>query len=81
MVMIKGDEDMCMRIAREIPEASHVVYREVTYGEWPYRLYFMIHGAHKAVVDAYIHHIIRMIKAEKYEAVYSLKNLKPGVVR
>ncbi len=81
MVMIKGDEDMCARIAEEIPEASHVVYREVTYGEWPYRLYFMIHGTSKGLVDAYIRHIIRLIKAEEFEAVYSLKNLKPGVVR
>lgn len=81
MVMIKGNEDMCIRIAEEIPEASHVVYREVTYGEWPYRLYFMIHGTSKGLVDTYIRHIIRIAGAEDYEAVYSLKNLKPGVVR
>lgn len=81
MVMVKGGEDMCVKIAEGIPEASHVVYRGTMYGEWPYKLYFMIHGTSRVLVDAYINYIIRAIGAEEYEAVYSLIDLKPGVVR
>ncbi|MEM1649515.1 MAG: Lrp/AsnC family transcriptional regulator, partial [Sulfolobales archaeon] len=44
MVVLKGSEDDCVRIALEIPEATHVVYRVPLNGRWEHRVYFMVHA-------------------------------------
>ncbi|MCG2887439.1 MAG: Lrp/AsnC family transcriptional regulator [Vulcanisaeta sp.] len=76
MVVFKASPGLCESVAL-IEEATHVVLREVTVGEWPYNCYFMIHGVNRGVVDDAINGIMRRLGIGKYEVLYSIKNLLP----
>jgi len=82
MVVMRTDDDLatCERVAREVPEASHVVARHVG-PEWPYPVYFVLHGTRKDIVENVAKRVIETFKPEAYRKLYSLRNLKPGVVR
>ena len=76
MVVFKASPGLCESVAL-IEEATHVVLREVTVGEWPYNCYFMIHGVNRGVVEDAINGIMRRLGIGKYEVLYSIKNLLP----
>jgi hypothetical protein len=76
MVIFRGDEELAGEIARKVPEATHVVYRETIAGNWEENIYFMIHGARRDTVNAYIETITRLFNIETFQKLYSLTNLK-----
>lgn len=78
MVIFKGNEGLAASIAKEVPEATHIVYRETVRGNWEENVYFMIHGSSREVVDSYIGTIARMIDINSFQRLYSLMNLKVG---
>ena len=80
MVVLKGDENTCEKIALNVPEASHVVLREVP-EKWPYPVYFVVHATQREKAEEIIGKVIDMIKPEDYKALFSVENLKPGVAR
>jgi DNA-binding Lrp family transcriptional regulator len=79
MVVIKGSEEDCERIAMEIPEATHVVYRTPLNGEWSYRAYFMVHADDKGKIEAVARRASEMLGGKDYRILYSVENLKPGI--
>jgi len=76
MVVFKASQELCERVAL-IEEATHVVLREITFGEWPYNCYFMIHGVSKGVIEDSVNDIMRRLGIGGYEILYSIKNLLP----
>ena len=82
MVVMRTNNDLetCERIAKEVPEASHVVARYVE-EKWPYPVYFVLHATRKELTEDVIQRVIDKFKPEDYRKLYSLDNLKPGVAR
>jgi|Deesub1362B_J571_1020462.scaffolds.fasta_scaffold00005_387 DNA-binding Lrp family transcriptional regulator len=76
MVTFDGNEDIAIKVAKEVPETSHVVLREVIFGDWRDNVYFMIHGTRRDVIDVYIDVIMDSIGIDKFQKLYSIKNLK-----
>lgn len=75
MVVFKGDESTCKLVVDKVPEATHVVLRRTIYGEWPWNIYFMIHGVKRPEVDERIHSIMNMLDVDSYMRLYSLRDL------
>ncbi len=80
MVVLKGDERTCEWIALNVPEASHVVLREVP-EKWPYPVYFVVHAVDRERAEEVIGRVVERVKPEDYKALFSVENLKPGVAR
>jgi DNA-binding Lrp family transcriptional regulator len=81
MVLINSDdlEKGCINIATNVKEATHVVLREAD-KEWDYLCYAMIHGKDKRVISQAARKIVSITSAKSYMTLYSMDNLKPGVV-
>ncbi len=81
MVLINSDnlEEGCRSIASNIREATHVVLREAD-KDWDYLCYAMIHGKDKDVISSAARKIVEVTSAKSYMMLYSLDNLKPGIV-
>ncbi|MEM0374507.1 MAG: Lrp/AsnC family transcriptional regulator, partial [Sulfolobales archaeon] len=79
MVLLSSNniESLCYKIAREVKEATHVVLRESN-REWDYLCYFMLHGSNKSILRNVARDAAK--NAESYMMLYSLENLKPGIV-
>lgn len=77
MVVLKGDEKVCEKIALNIPEATHVVYRIPLNGEWEYPAYFMTHAKTKEQIEYIAKRANDITGANGYMILYSLENLKP----
>jgi len=73
----KGVENLCYMVAKEVKEATHVVLREAN-KEWHYLCYFMIHGSSRSLLREAVRDIVK--NAESYMMLFSLENLKPGIV-
>ncbi len=80
MVVLKGDEKVCEKIALSVPEASHVVLREVP-EKWPYPVYFVVHATERGKAEEVINNVIELVRPAEYKALFSVENLKPGVAR
>jgi len=78
MLTLPLNINACEWIALNVPEASHVVYREPIYGEWPYKTYLVLHGVNRDIVEAHINHIVGELNVDDYMKLYSLKCLKGG---
>ncbi len=78
MVILKGSEEDCLRIALEIPEATHVVYRVPLNGEWDHRAYFMVHADGGEKIEDVAERASRILGGKEYRILYSVENLKPG---
>ncbi|MGB9729248.1 MAG: Lrp/AsnC family transcriptional regulator [Thermoprotei archaeon] len=78
MVVLKGDEKVCEKIALNIPEATHVVYRVPLNGKWEYPAYFMTHARTKEQIERIAKHANDITGASGYMILYSLENLKPS---
>ncbi|BCU67274.1 AsnC family transcriptional regulator [Sulfolobales archaeon HS-7] len=81
MVLIKAKdlEEACYRIAKNVKEATHVVLRESN-KPWDYLCYCMIHARSKEIIDVVAEKVFRVAGADDYIKLYSLDNLKPGIV-
>ncbi|AWS00616.1 Lrp/AsnC family transcriptional regulator [Metallosphaera hakonensis JCM 8857 = DSM 7519] len=72
-------ETSCNRIAENLNEATHVVLRESN-KPWDYLCYCMLHGKNKAVIKEAAMKALGITGAKSYMLLYSLDNLKPGIV-
>lgn len=79
MVVLEASESDCERIALEIPEATHVVYRVPLNGEWSLRSYFMAHADAREKILRVAENASRMLGGASYRVLFSLENLKPGI--
>ncbi len=77
MVVLRGKEDACQKIALNIPEATHVVYRIPLNGEWEYPAYFMTHADSRDKIEQIAKRANEIAGADGYMILYSLENLKP----
>ena len=77
---VDNDEEVCMDIAKNVYEASHVVARYVN-EKWPYPVYFVLHAMRKEPVEEVIARVVEKYKPKEYRKLYSIENLKPGVAR
>lgn len=57
------------------PQVSHC-YKRVTFDNWPYNLYTMIHGQSKEECELIVSSIAKKTGVYKYEILYSTKELK-----
>ena len=80
MIVFKGDEGLCIKVAENVHEASHVVLRETLYGDWMWNIYFMIHGAEYKLVEDRVSEIMDRLGIDEYLKLYSLRNLKRRIV-
>lgn len=72
-------EEGCKNIAINLKEATHVVLRESN-KPWDYLCYCMIHGKDKLVISEAVKKAINITNAKSYMLLFSLENLKPGLV-
>lgn len=72
-------EEGCKNIALNLKEATHVVLRESN-KPWNYLCYSMIHGKDKQVIYDTVKKAIKLANAKSYIILFSLENLKPGIV-
>lgn len=79
MVVLEASEKDCERIALEVPEATHVVYRIPLNGEWSLRAYFMAHADSRGKILSVAERASRMLGGARYRVLFSLENLKPGI--
>ncbi|MEM0113180.1 MAG: Lrp/AsnC family transcriptional regulator [Metallosphaera sp.] len=81
MLLINTDsfEVACNNIAENLNEATHVVLRESD-KPWDYLCYCMLHGKDKSVIREASAKALRVTGAKSYMLLYSLDNLKPGIV-
>ncbi|QKR01012.1 Lrp/AsnC family transcriptional regulator [Metallosphaera tengchongensis] len=79
LINTENIEDSCTRIADNLHEATHVVLRESN-KRWDYLCYCMLHGRDKQVIREASLNAIRITGARSYMLLYSLENLKPGIV-
>ncbi|MFP3217118.1 AsnC family transcriptional regulator [Acidianus sp.] len=72
-------EKACENIALHINEATHIVLRESN-KPWDYLCYCMLHGKDKQVIFNAVKKVIGETDAKSYMLLFSLENLKPGIV-
>jgi len=82
MLLIHSDmaDEICRRIALEVPEATHVVLRETPRG-WRYNCYAMVHSRSRERIDYVVSEIVSRLSLDEFLPVMSRRNLKPGVIR
>jgi DNA-binding Lrp family transcriptional regulator len=81
MVLLNGNniEEICEEVASRVPEATHVVLREYN-KKWDYLCYFMIHGSDKKKLREVAKKAVEITNSNSYMMLFSLENLKPGIV-
>ena len=81
MMLINSDdmESSCYSLTKNLKEATHVVLREPD-KKWDYLCYAMIHGATRKIIFEVAKKGIKIAKAKSYLLLFSLDNLKPGIV-
>ncbi|BAB65263.1 Lrp/AsnC family transcriptional regulator [Sulfurisphaera tokodaii] len=81
MMLVNSDdiESSCYNLAKNLKEATHVVLRESD-KKWDYLCYAMIHGANKKIIFEVAKKGVEITKAKSYMLLFSLDNLKPGIV-
>ena len=73
-------EDTCKKVALNIREATHVVLREANNENWNYLCYSMIHGSNREIIRNIAKEIVKETNSKSYMILFSLENLKPGIV-
>lgn len=74
-------EELCEAAARS-EHSTHVVLRSsIPEGAWRYPCYAMIHAVRRDLVEEVARIIARDAGAKSYRVIYSIRDLKPGVVR
>ncbi|MCH4814431.1 MAG: Lrp/AsnC family transcriptional regulator [Saccharolobus sp.] len=73
-------EKSCEKLALNIPEATHVVLRESNDEDWKYLCYSMIHASRKETIRNVAKEISKETDSRSYMILFSLENLKPGIV-
>ena len=81
MMLIHSDdiESSCYRLAKDLREATHVVLRESD-KRWDYLCYAMIHAKNKQLIFETARKAAKITNAKSYMLLFSLENLKPGIV-
>ncbi|ARM77108.1 AsnC family protein [Acidianus manzaensis] len=81
MLLLNTDniEEGCNNIALNLREATHVVLRESN-KPWDYLCYCMLHGRDKPTIYTAVKKAIELTNARSYMLLFSLDNLKPGIV-
>jgi len=83
MVVMEGDDEwrLC-ECASELPYSTHVVLREpYPPGSWTHNCYFMIHATSKDRIERVLEVAKEKCKPRSAIPIYSVADLKPGVVR
>jgi DNA-binding Lrp family transcriptional regulator len=83
MVVMGGDDDwrLC-ECASELPYSTHVVLREpYPPGSWIHNCYFMVHATSRSKIEGVVEVVKERCKPRSIMPIYSLADLKPGVVR
>ena len=83
MVIVDADApaEACEALARH-ENTTHVVLREpYPPSSYKFRCYAMVHAISKELVEKAAEGIAKAAKATSYRVLYSLRDLKPGVVR
>lgn len=70
-------EQTCERLAYRVPEATHVVLREVLHGDWARPGYIMLHGTSRQKVEETADRVAAEAGIFDQELIFSLQNLKP----
>ncbi|BCU70558.1 Lrp/AsnC family transcriptional regulator [Stygiolobus caldivivus] len=81
MMLINSEdlESSCYNIASKLREATHVVLRESN-TSWDYLCYAMIHARNKEIISEVARKALSITNAKSYMLLFSLENLKPGIV-
>jgi DNA-binding Lrp family transcriptional regulator len=81
MLLMNSDrvEETCVEVAQKVHEATHVVLRE-TEGDWEYLCYCMIHGNSRSTLRRVAEEVVKNVPVNSYMMLYSIENLKPGIV-
>jgi DNA-binding Lrp family transcriptional regulator len=81
LIAAVGKGKVCECLAR-MPYTTHVVERDVYGpGEWPYNCYAMIHAKTRDVASMIINELVENCDIHSFEVLYSIRDLKPGVLR
>lgn len=76
------DEYKLCECAAELPYSTHVVLREpYPPGSWTHTCYFMIHAVSREKIYSIIEEARKLCKPKSLIPIFSIMDLKPGVVR
>lgn len=79
LLNVENMEQECKNIALNLKEATHVVLRESN-KPWDYLCYCMLHGKDKQTIQTAVKKAVKLTNAKSYMLLFSLENLKPGIV-
>ena len=68
----EGGGDQCRAVAERVPEATHAVLRDVAVGEWSNRVFFVVHGRSRRLVDRVIGYAAEEAGIGGYALMYSV---------
>ena len=74
------DADAIGKLMASRPEVSHC-YRRITYPQWPYNLYTMLHGQTPGQCRQVAAELSRISGVERYEILESIRELKKTSMR
>ncbi len=83
MVVMEGEDEwrLC-ECASKLPYSTHVVLREpYPPGSWTHNCYFMVHATSRDKIKGIIDVVEDRCKPRSIIPIYSLADLKPGVIR
>ena len=83
MIVMEGDDEWSLcECAAEIPYSTHVVLREpYPPGSWTHNCYFMVHATSRDRIAKVLDVVKERCKPRSIVPIYSIADLKPGVVR
>ncbi len=71
----------CCSQAAEIPETTHVVLRRSVKDKWRHPCFMMIHSSSRRKAEETVERVSETLGNPSLQVLYSLRNLKPGVIR
>jgi siroheme decarboxylase len=63
-----------------LEEISHCYKRKPVNGRWEYNLYTVMHAKERQTIESMVDKISKTIKVNDYKILYSLKDLKRGLI-
>jgi DNA-binding Lrp family transcriptional regulator len=83
MVVCEVSSDKISEIGQYIAglkEITHCYERKTVANVWNYNLFYMIHGLSRSSVEEYVSNLMKKLGINKFEIVFSVKELKKASV-
>jgi DNA-binding Lrp family transcriptional regulator len=83
MVVCEVSSDKISEVGKylvNLKEITHCYERKIVPNVWKYNLFFMIHGLSRNSVEEYVSNLMKKLGINKFEILFSVKELKKASV-